>query len=166
MFAFHYFTLLIIIINYIFLLLIDPVDPRLLTENYEEKEKDKNLLVYCPTCQKNVHVYSYHCKRCQRCVEEFDHHCVYVNNCIGRQNYDYFYVILLTLSSFLLLNIGEGVWVVIADDTGFRWVGLALAIECFLIFCPVVTLTIFHCYISCFIYKTTLEVLREDQLAS
>lgn len=67
--AFNYVTLGVISIDYFILVLVDPVDPRLLTNNFVETEMNKKLLVYCSSCRKNVHVYSYHCKVCQRCAD-------------------------------------------------------------------------------------------------
>jgi hypothetical protein len=67
--AFNYVTLVVASIDYFILLLVDPVDPRLLTNNFVETEMNKTLLVYCSACRKNVHAYSYHCKVCRRCAD-------------------------------------------------------------------------------------------------
>jgi palmitoyltransferase ZDHHC1/11 len=104
--AFNYVMLVVVAVDYFILLIVDPVDPRLLTNDYQERENDKKLLVYCTACRRNVHVYSYHCKVCKRCADEFDHHCIFLNNCIGRKNYASFFRVLLTLSMFLIINIG------------------------------------------------------------
>ena len=154
--AFHYVFLIIVIINYIVLLLVDPVDPRLEDTEFKEKDKDQKLLVWCPACRANVHVYSYHCKRCNRCSDEFDHHCKYLNNCIGKKNYKYFFMILLSLIVYLTLGIGQGVWLFLEKDNEYRWAGLAFAIYCALLMPWIVVLAVFHCYISFFLYKTTL----------
>ena len=60
-----------------------------------------------------MHKYSYHCKVCRRCVEEFDHHCKYVNNCVGKQNYSIFYRLLVYLILFLLVGMGDSIWVAV-----------------------------------------------------
>jgi hypothetical protein len=67
--AFNYVLLVAVSVDYFILLTLDPVDPRLLTNDYDESERDKKLLVYCTACNKNVHVYSYHCRTCGRCAE-------------------------------------------------------------------------------------------------
>jgi hypothetical protein len=55
-----------------------------------------------------------------------------------------------------MLNFGQGLWVYLQNEDKYRWVGLALAIFCALIFPEVIGLAVFHCYISFFLYKTTL----------
>ena len=161
LFAFNYVFLLAVMIDYLILLTVDPVDPRLLVQDFVESERDRKLLVYCTVCRKNVHVYSYHCKSCQRCAEEFDHHCFFLNVCIGRKNYANFFRIMLTLIFFLIINIGEGIWIALTGEDQ-RWIAVAMAILAGLILPAVLTLIIFHCYISVCLYKTTLEVIRGE----
>lgn len=161
LFAFNYVFLVAVMIDYFILLTLDPVDPRLLTDDFVESERDKKLLVYCTVCCKNVHVYSYHCKACKRCADEFDHHCIFLNVCIGRKNYSSFFRILLTMIVFLAINIGEGIWIaVIGEDQ--RWIAVAMAALAALILPEVLGLTLFHCYLSLCLYKTTLEVIRGE----
>ena len=58
LFAFNYVFLAALMVDYFILLTVDPVDPRLLVQDFVETERDKKLLVYCTDCRKNVHVYS------------------------------------------------------------------------------------------------------------
>ena len=163
MLVFSYLLLAIIVCDYVWLIISDPVDPRLLDEPFTERAKE--MLVWCEDCKANVHIYSYHCKRCQRCVEEFDHHCKYVNNCIGRRNYASFFRIVINLILFLLLQFGQGLWVVLSCDSGNsnKWVGLALAIAAGLVAPTLIYLAVFHCYISFCEYGTTLKYLRGEE---
>lgn len=161
LFAFNYVFLAVVMVDYFILLTVDPVDPRLVAQDFVENERDRKLLVYCIECRKNVHVYSYHCKSCKRCAEEFDHHCIFLNVCIGRKNYANFFRILMTLTFFLIINIGEGIWIALAGEEK-RWIAVALAILAGLILPEVLGLIFFHCYLSVCLYKTTLEVIRGE----
>lgn len=152
--AFYFTLLLLIIYDYLQLLLSDPVDPRLRGPSLDE---DQNSLKWCKRCNSMVHTYSYHCKRCDRCVEEFDHHCKFVNNCVGKQNYSVFYRFILALIMFLMLALGQGLWVVLASPAAQRWVGLALAVLSGLFMLPLLYLALFHCYISFWGWGTTLR---------
>lgn len=67
--AFNYVFLVVVSIDYLILVLTDPADPRLLEEDYDEKEKNLDMLVMCKFCEKRVHIYSYHCRTCKRCVD-------------------------------------------------------------------------------------------------
>ncbi len=67
--AFNYVLLAVMAVDYLILVLTDPADPRLYEENFQEKEKDLDLLVMCNFCEKRVHIYSYHCRTCKRCVD-------------------------------------------------------------------------------------------------
>jgi hypothetical protein len=97
-----------------------------------------------------------------RCADEFDHHCIFLNNCIGRKNYASFFRVLLTLSIFLLTNIGEAVWVACSYNDSQRGLAVALAICAGLVLPEVVGLMGFHCYISLCLYKTTLQYIRGE----
>jgi len=111
-----------------------------------------------------VYESSYHCKICERCVEKFDHHCAFVNNCIGEQNYSIFFILLLALIIYTSINIGIGLWLVFSLTDSYRWVAVTYCVLSFLVFAEIAVLAIFHCYISFFLYKTTLQVLRGDKV--
>ena len=49
-------------------------------------------------------------------------------------------------------------------EDGFRWVALVWAIFGLLVFIEVTVLAIFHCYISFWLYKTTLQVLQGNKV--
>jgi palmitoyltransferase len=114
LFTIHYLSLILILIDYMFLLLSDPVDPLVISSDNHTNQKDT---LWCEICQSNVHVKSYHCKTCNRCVEEFDHHCTFLNNCIGKSNYTQFYRLLISMIAFASTNIGEGLWTFFALKT-------------------------------------------------
>ena len=48
---------------------------------------------------------SKHCKICDKCVYKFDHHCNWINNCIGEKNYNYFFILLISSFSNLILKV-------------------------------------------------------------
>jgi hypothetical protein len=58
---------------------------------------------------------------------------------------------------------GIGINLIIKLEDGFRWVALSYSILSFVVFIEIVVLAIFHCYISFFLYKSTLEVLKGDK---
>ena len=59
----------------------------------------------CILCRSNIKITSKHCKKCDKCIEEFDHHCNWLNNCVGKDNYIWFYVLLLFLILYLSYNV-------------------------------------------------------------
>lgn len=67
--AFNYVFLAVMVVDYMILVLTDPADPRLYDDDFEEREKDLDLLVMCNFCERKVHIYSYHCRTCKRCVD-------------------------------------------------------------------------------------------------
>eukprot|EP00347_Sterkiella_histriomuscorum_P002633 403367392 len=64
---------------------------------------DPNIL--CPTCEVMCRKDSRHCFICNKCVNHFDHHCVWINNCIGENNHTVFYLFILSLDLYLIINI-------------------------------------------------------------
>ena len=55
-----------------------------------------------------MHALSKHCTRCDRCVVGFDHHCKWLNNCIGRENYKFFWLLIVALDANALVQVGFG----------------------------------------------------------
>lgn len=47
---------------------------------------------------------SKHCDICNKCVDCFDHHCYYINKCVGKNNLKLFFVLILSLSAFLIVQ--------------------------------------------------------------
>lgn len=57
---------------------------------------------FCTICCSSVNMKSRHCKQCNFCTEDFDQHCKWVNNCIGKQNYSYFFCLLIITFTILM----------------------------------------------------------------
>lgn len=53
-------------------------------------------LTFCDTCRIAKGPRTRHCRICNVCVDEMDHHCPWTNCCIGRNNYPYFFFLLLS----------------------------------------------------------------------
>ena len=136
-------ALVVVVIEYVRLLVIDPSDARIHNAGEgvgEEKE--------CEQCRCRVAASSYHCQSCNRCVEEFDHHCSFVNNCIGKRNYAVFIRLLISLLFHSGTNIGITVWVMVAESDAYRWIALVFGVLNLLFFLEIGALGVFHCYIG------------------
>ena len=77
----------------------NPEDP---TIHLERQCRDKNIefstATYdyrCEICAAHVLAGTKHCGKCNRCTQGFDHHCQYLNNCIGKDNYPYFFKLII-----------------------------------------------------------------------
>lgn len=94
---------------------IDPCDHLYMQEMKKKKQCKTNNIKYnmefsnkdpiCILCRSNIKITSKHCKKCDKCIEEFDHHCNWLNNCVGKDNYIWFYVLLLFLILYLSYNV-------------------------------------------------------------
>lgn len=90
---------------------IDPSDPHILQPSEGQltprtiAHRCINGKEWCPYCSDIVFASSKHCRVCDKCVDLFDHHCMWLNNCIGKKNYRHFFILVLSLDLFLLLNI-------------------------------------------------------------
>lgn len=76
----------------------------------------------------------------------------------------HFFRILMSLILYLILQIGQGIWVIIKSDQNRRWIGLPLAVIAGFVLPSLVYLAIFHCYISFFQYGTTLRYLKGEYM--
>jgi palmitoyltransferase ZDHHC1/11 len=159
LFGLLYAFLAAVVVIFFLLALSDPSDPHLKDPSLPQAD---HKLVTCHRCQATVSEKSHHCNSCQRCVDNFDHHCVFLNNCIGGQNYALFGQFLLSLILHLGLAMAIGIIIVAKIHNEDRWVALAFLVLSFAVFAEVAALSMFHCYISFCLYKTTLEWLRGD----
>ncbi|TKR61172.1 hypothetical protein L596_028319 [Steinernema carpocapsae] len=62
----------------------------------------------CKVCLKSKPPGTHHCSMCGACIIKMDHHCVWINQCVGAGNHRYFFQLLvsLTTSMLLLLTLG------------------------------------------------------------
>lgn len=66
-------------------------------------------LKVCPTCFIMRPLGSGHCKKCNVCIERYDHHCPWVGSCIGRNNYKYFFFLLISINVYFISSLIEDV---------------------------------------------------------
>jgi palmitoyltransferase ZDHHC9/14/18 len=144
------------------------VIPDVLSSEGEEKKR------FCKTCKIFRPARSNHCRTCDNCVEVFDHHCVVLNTCIGKNNYKWFFALLVSLTLhgamsicglflFLFYHGGEDrvkrsrkIYLVVGNDTFLILVAVILTLAIILITLFVLLLCLFHSYIS-FSGETTKE---------
>ena len=56
---------------------------------------DKSLPLVCHSCRVRRPIRSKHCKIQRHCIQKFDHFCPFVGNTVGRDNYKYFFGLLV-----------------------------------------------------------------------
>lgn len=59
----------------------------------------------CPRCEVLTTPRSHHCNLCDKCTEGWDHHCPWLDNCVGIKNNNSFFVMLVSLMLYSLINI-------------------------------------------------------------
>lgn len=79
---------------------------------YENNEKnEKEILSMCHTCRIQKPIRSKHCKIVNKCIYKFDHFCPFVYNVVARDNYKFFFGLLIihpfAYSCFIYLAINE-----------------------------------------------------------
>ena len=134
--------------------------PEVLSSEGEDKRK------YCKTCNIYRPARSSHCRNCANCVEVFDHHCGVLNTCIGKNNYKWFFGLLVGVTLlgglnicglflFFFYNGGEdrakrsrNIYIVVENDTLLVLVAVVLTLAIFLMTLFVLLLCLFHSYIS------------------
>jgi hypothetical protein len=58
---------------------------------------------------------------------------------------------------------GISVWLSLTLSGSYRWLAVSFGALSFIVFAEITVLAIFHCYISFYLYKTTLQVLKGDE---
>jgi len=76
----------------------------------QEAEDDA---LFCTLCNAEVRKFSKHCRSCDKCVDGFDHHCRWLNNCVGKKNYITFFALMAAGLTWLLLEGGIGIAVLV-----------------------------------------------------
>jgi hypothetical protein len=96
----------------------DPIDLRLRLHLQEQERgsddknnnnaacgnDDDNETKFCWVCSIDVHELSMHCKFCNKCVGTFDHHCHWLNTCVGKANYGYFFRVVGSTISLVVVH--------------------------------------------------------------
>ncbi|KAJ7534100.1 hypothetical protein O6H91_13G080100 [Diphasiastrum complanatum] len=70
-------------------------------------------ILFCTLCNAEVRKFSKHCRSCDKCVDGFDHHCRWLNNCVGKKNYMTFVSLMATSLTWLILEWGVGIAVLV-----------------------------------------------------
>lgn len=81
---------------------------------------------------------------------------------MGKENYPIFIRLLLAIIIHTSSNIGIAVWLALAREDAFKWIAVTFGALSLIVFLEITVLAIFHCYISFYLHKTTLEVLKGD----
>jgi len=68
-------------------------------------KKKETFLDFCFKCSVFKTDNIKHCVICDKCCKEFDHHCLWLDNCIGKNNYNFFKIILYNFFFDILINI-------------------------------------------------------------
>lgn len=98
-----------IILPYIFLYKAVVTKSSITPENHEQQMQlypfDRILFhpgSICYTCRLQKPARSKHCSVCKTCVARHDHHCIWLTNCVGRNNLQYFFALLISVSVLLI----------------------------------------------------------------
>ncbi|KAJ0259416.1 Palmitoyltransferase [Hirschfeldia incana] len=180
-------SLLLTVLDFIFLFLTSSRDPGIIPRNKEAPEAEalerlsstklprtKDVLVngytvkvkFCETCLLYRPPRASHCSTCNNCVQRFDHHCPWVGQCIALRNYPYF-IGFISTSTLLCLYVFVFSWVSMLEVHGKMLlmvitddiIFIVLIIYCFIVVWFVGGLTVFHLYLIC-TNQTTCEKFR------
>eukprot|EP00922_Rhytidocystis_sp_ex-Travisia-forbesii_P027162 GHVS01039845.1.p1 GENE.GHVS01039845.1~~GHVS01039845.1.p1 ORF type:complete len:381 (-),score=15.55 GHVS01039845.1:440-1582(-) len=127
---------------------------------------------WCSTCLLFRPPRCKHCVYCDNCVLKFDHHCPWVSNCVGLRNYRYFVCFVFSLTLLTCYLLGLDILGVVdltrtraaekrAAGARHHVVSPEVLVEtmithpmltfviCFLtcVSCPLINLSLFHCYL-------------------
>ena len=67
-----------------------------------DKTNGNNICVKCIRIKKSNTI---HCTVCNLCIDDWDHHCFWLNSCITKNNLKIFTIFLISIFSFLIMNI-------------------------------------------------------------
>ncbi|GLJ39983.1 hypothetical protein SUGI_0818020 [Cryptomeria japonica] len=82
-------------------------------EGVQQQHVIEEDALFCTLCNAEVRKFSKHCRSCDKCVDGFDHHCRWLNNCVGKKNYVTFVSLMATSLTWLVLEWGIGIAVLV-----------------------------------------------------
>lgn len=71
----------------------------------DDKEIKENSDLVCFACKRIKKKNIKHCILCGTCVENMDHHCFWLGRCVNKENYKYFFSLLVLLSIQSVVNV-------------------------------------------------------------
>jgi DHHC palmitoyltransferase len=70
----------------------------------------------------------HHCRVCDRCCVKFDHHCGMAINCIGINNYQLFFLFLVTTQLHLIVSLIVNLANLYASWANYTWGGVFMCV--------------------------------------
>lgn len=70
----------------------------------------------------------HHCRICERCCVKFDHHCGMAINCIGINNYNLFFLFLMTTQMDFFACLVTNLWNLKASWASYTWGSMTLCV--------------------------------------
>lgn len=107
---------------------------------------ESNLPSLCHTCRIRRPLRSKHCKFQRRCVHKFDHFCPFVYNTVSRDNYKYFFMLLV--AQFVGSIFWDITVVYLARRVAISWSLTLFVMYHFMWFLMITGLLQFHCSLT------------------